>query len=166
MAQNICNSETYRLSERGTIMIEAFPENLPPTIEVEGYTLHRKIEFHISLVATSEIARKNAVADPDFREKVVADFCAYASEHPVEFVRYDGEFRFMSEGDVRTAVVMVEVSNLADFFALLNKKYHLDLEYPPTHITLYTLQPNVGIFMTTSEDKEKLTKVIPPPVEL
>ena len=46
---------------------------------------------------------------------------------------------------------------------MLNQTYGLNLEYPPTHVTLYTLQPNFGIFLTDSTDIARRTKIVPNP---
>jgi hypothetical protein len=58
---------------------------------------------------------------------------------------------------------MCDISNLNNFFDLINKKYDLQIEYQPTHVTLYTLQPNKGIFLADSGDIEKLSKPITNP---
>jgi len=60
-------------------------------------------------------------------------------------------------------VVMCDVSNLDKFFDLINEKYQLNIEYPPTHVTLYTLQPNKGVFLTNSDEINNLTKVVSKP---
>lgn len=139
---------------------------IPASIEMEGYMLQLKTKFHATLVAAGEMLRKGKAAEPDFLRKVVADFCEFVKENPIELIRYRDEYRFMAEDEKRSVVVMVDVSNLDKFFALLNKKYNLQLEYPPTHVTLYTLQPDVGIFMTDQDDLQRLTKLIQSPVKL
>ena len=44
---------------------------------------------------------------------------------------------------------------------LINEKYSLKLETPPTHATLYTLNLDEGIFLTDAKDISEMTKIIP-----
>ena len=69
----------------------------------------------------------------------------------------------MVQDDLRSVVVMCEISNLNNFFDSVNRKYGLAIEYPPTHVTLYTLESKPGIFLTDSSDIKNLTKTIENP---
>lgn len=133
---------------------------LPESIIVGDLALLKREDFHVTLVALGEIARKRTVAIPDFILQAVDTFCVYEQEHPISLVGYTGEFRFVSQGERRSVVAMCEVSNLRPFFDNLNGGFNLDAEYPPTHVTLYTLQPNQGIFLTDSNDLLNLTRPI------
>ncbi len=143
MAEFICGGEKYEMGGKKsrTIALLVAPQGLPPTIEVEGYTLQVKTTFHVTLVAMDEIARKHGVADPDFKDKVVADFCEFVAEHPVDLLRYRDEYRFMAADERRSVIVMCDVSNMEEFFGMMGEKYGITVEYPPMHATLYTLQP-------------------------
>jgi len=140
-------------------------DKLPEEIEVERYKLFLKDSFHVSLVCVGKIIEKNNIniKETDFLEKVITDFCNFTKENKVDLIRYRDEFKFVEEDEKRSMVVMCDISNLDKFFDFINKKYDLNLEYPPTHITLYTLQPNVGIFFTDSEDVKNLTRPIENP---
>jgi hypothetical protein len=61
---------------------------------------------------------------------------------------------------------MCKISNLSEFFESINKKYGLSIEYPPTHVTLYVLPSKMGIFLTDSNDIQKLTEPIINPIGL
>ena len=165
MTQFICGGEKYQYGSR-TIGIPVAVSNLQSEIEVEKYKLFAKTEFHTSLVYAGRIADKYGFVSSDFEQKVVADFCEYTTVHSIEFVRFTGEFRFVDKEDKKTVVAMCEVLNLTGFIDLLNTKYSLKLKYPPTHVTLFTLQPNVGVFLIDAEDLQKSTKIIPAPVKL
>lgn len=78
-------------------------------------------------------------------------------------MKYRNEFKFVSQNERRTIVVMCDISNLKEFFELMNKKYNLNVEYQPTHVTIYTLQPELGIFLSDGNDLRELTKVISNP---
>lgn len=164
----ICGGEKY---ERGgpkedTIGLPVSFSGLPARIKVGGYELLLKDSFHVSLVCIGKIVEKNKLTIPDFVNKVIADFCAFTMDVDVRLQKYQNEFRFVAEGERRSLIVMCDILNLDTFFDLLNNKYKLNLEYPPTHVTLYTLQPNLGIFLTDAEDIHRLTKNIELPVKL
>lgn len=164
----ICDGEKYEVGgpKEDTIGLPVSFTGLPSTIEVEGNTLSLKNAFHVSLVCIGKIAEKNNLVDPDLVTKIVADFCEFTQHSPIDLVRYRDEFKFAAEADRRAVVAMCDISNLDKFFDLINQKYNLKLEYPPTHVTLYTLQPNVGIFLTDNDDINRLTKPIEAPVKL
>lgn len=168
MAEFICAGEKYEVGgpKLDTIGLPVVPQGLPPTLEVEGYMLTLKTKFHVSLIAIGQIIKKKSIEDLEFQNNVIADFCQFVQTNPVDLLRYRDEYRFMQEEEKRSVVVMCDISNLDKFFDHLNTVYNLKLEYPPTHATLYTLQPNVGIFMTDSDDMQRLTKVIPSPAKL
>lgn len=161
----ICDGEKYEVGgpQEDTIGLPVTFSGLPSTIEVEGYTLSLKTSFHVSLVCIGKIIEKNKLTEPDLVNKVIADFCDFTSHTGIDLLRYLNEFRFVSEAEKRTVVVMCDASNLDTFFDSINQKYGLQLEYPPTHVTIYTLQPNVGIFLTDSNDIQRLSKPIERP---
>ncbi len=161
----ICEGTKYDLGGRTgeTIGLPVTITNLPEKIEVKEYTLLRKTSFHISLVCIGKIIEKYHVTIPDFIEKIVTDFCEFVRTTSIDLVDYQDDFRFVTEAEKRSVVVFCGISNLDRFFDFINKKYSLAVEYPPTHVTLYTLQPDVGIFLTNKADLQKLTKKIERP---
>lgn len=168
MAKFICEGEKYQVAGQtgDSICLSVAVSGLPEKLEIEGHTLLLKTEFHVTLIAIGRIIERHKVTTPDFVSKVVEDFCAFVKENPVELVRYRDEYKFVSREERKTVVVMCDVSNLDKFFDLINKKYNITLEYPPTHVTLYTLQPNLGIFLLNSNDILDLTTPLPAPIKL
>lgn len=164
----ICGSEKYQLGgpKESAIGLRVVAPNLPPEIEVEGYKLLLKSSFHVTLVPIGHIAAKHKVARPDFVDGIVADFCDFTRKNSVDFIRYRREFRFASQDEKRSVVAMCDVSNLKEFYEVINKKYGLSAEAPPTHVTFYTLQPDAGIFLTNADDIDSLTKIINVPFAL
>lgn len=162
MSDYICNGNKYILNNK-TIALPMFLGGLPKELQLEGINLTLKSEFHITLVAVGKIVERYDVTIPNFQEKVCSDFCDYTSIRPIEFIQFRGEYRFVVEDRLRTLVVMCDVSNLAEFFDQINKKYNLHLENPPTHITLYVLPPGSGIYLSNSEDIAVKTKVVEVP---
>jgi len=161
----ICNGNKYTFRD-GTITLPVSLDNLPKQIEVEGYKLALKSNFHVSLVCIGKIVEKQGISIPDFENLVIKDFCDFIKNNDVSLVRYKDEFRFVAQDEKKSIVVMVEVSNMDKFFDILNRRHGLNAEVQPTHITLYTLQPDMGIFITDSKDLEQFTRTIKSPIGL
>jgi hypothetical protein len=159
----ICNGEKYTFGSE-TISLPVVLKDLPKEINVEGYKLLLRSSFHISLVCIGKITEKHNISIPDFEKLVIADFCEFAAEKDISLVKLRDEFSFVESGEKRSVVIFCDVSNLSDFFGIINRKYGLHLETQPTHVTLYTLQPDVGIFLTDFNDIDQLTKPIENPI--
>ena len=157
----ICNNK-YGFKNQ-TIALPVSIENLAGEIEMDGNILVVKPSFHVSLVCIGEIIKKHNIAIPDFENKIIADFCEFTETQDVKFLRYTNKFKFAARDDLKTIIVMCDVSNLDTFFDLINTKYSLNVEYPPTHVTLYTLPSKPGIFLSDSSDIEKFTSDIENP---
>jgi len=148
-----------------SIALPLLLKGLPQGIQIGDIALVLKSSFHVSLVCTGKISEKNNIPASGFHENILKDFEDFIKNKPVEFQGFTNEFRLVSEDEKRTIIAMCEVSNLKEFFEIVNTKYNLQLEYPPLHVTLYTLQPDVGIFVTDKADIENLTTVLPNPFE-
>ena len=163
MPEKFICGDSHCLLEDNVIFLPVSFTGLPGKITIAGCTLVLKTKFHISLVCIGKIIEKHNISIPDFQEKIVADFCEFTKHHSIDLIRYRDEFRFVTRDEDRTVVVMCEVSNLNTFFDLLNKKYALKLEHPPTHVTLYTMKPNGFISLTDPHDIEQKTKIVQVP---
>ena len=168
MPEFICGGDKYEVGgpKLDSIGLRVAPVGLPPTIGAEGLTLKLKGHLHVTLVAIGKIIERHGVANPNFKDTVMADFCEFVRDNPIELVRYRDEYRFMWQDERRSVVVMCDVSNLDTFYNQLNAKWGLQLEYPPTHVTLYSLDGNLGVFMVDSSDVQNFSKPIPAPVQL
>ncbi len=162
----ICENKKYFLSgpDADVIALPVSFSNLPKSIVVNERTLLLRSSFHVSLVCVGKIIEKYNVTIPDFLDKIIVDFCEFTKNKSIDFSSCRNEFRFASENDRRSVVVMCGISNLREFFDFINRKYSLETECPPTHITLYTSQPDAGIFLTHSGDIARLTKIIGNPI--
>ena len=165
MAKDICGQGRYVLGgpNEDSIGLPVSISKLPEKINVEGYSLSVRTSFHITLVAIGKIMKKYKVVVPDFIDKVVDDFCEFTQKKNIDLSRFHDELKFASEKEKRSIVMMCDISSLNHFFDLINEKYGLQVEYPPTHATLYTLQQDKGIFLTDSKDIETMTKPIENP---
>ncbi len=169
MTEYICGGLKYYLlggPARNYLCLRTPVQGLPESIEVEGGKLLRKAEFHVTLFATGKIIVQNNITDPHFLQKVIDTFCKFVPSHPVELQKFTGEFRLVTQGEKMTVVAMCEVSNFAELTAIFNERFGLNMEVPPTHVTLYSRDPNMGIALLNQTDLSTLTKNIPAPVEL
>jgi hypothetical protein len=143
----ICGGTKFIYS-KGYIGLPVTVERLPETVSVEGQELLCKSTFHVSLLCVKELLLRK----PDFEEAVLDFFCAFSKANDISFVAFSGEFRFAQDGDRKTLVALCKVSNLEKFFVELSA--HLGVEVPPqpTHVTLYTLQPELGIGLNSKAD--------------
>ena len=161
--QLICENK-YQFNDKNKVIgLPVKLENLPARLIIESNSLVLKTSFHVSLVCIGKIIEKYNVATPDFENEVMNNFCEFTKENEVKVLEYN-DFKFVEENDLKSMVVMCKVSNLDKFFEIINKKYGLNIEYPPTHITLYTLPEKLAIFLTNTEDIRNLTKPIPNPI--
>lgn len=133
--------------------------NAPKTIQVEGLTLHRKSEFHISLVSLKRLVPLLETTE----EELEKAFLEFQASHNLTTYRLTQNYRLVRRGEKATIIVMVEVDDIEALFDFLRQKYNRDIPTQPTHITLYTLQPEVGIGLFSDEEvtKESTPVVIP-----
>ncbi len=129
----------------GYIYLPLDIRNLPEQITVEGYSLQLKTELHCSLVCIKCMELKYGKNFDNLESKIVERFCEFVSKNEISFIKYRNEFRLVKRAGRVSVVVMCDVSNLEDFFHLLEKKFGIKADTQPTHVTSYTLQPNKGI---------------------
>jgi hypothetical protein len=158
MKNYICDNTEYFFGN-GYIALPVEIEDLPKTIDINGKTLLVKSSFHVSLVCVKNIVSKYG---EDFEQKVIEFFCDFVSKNKIYSLNYVDEFRYAIDKETgrETVIVICNVSNIKEFFESLNKEYGFDLEMPPTHITLYTLEQDKGIGLNTGSDLETKTSVI------
>ncbi len=134
---------------------------LPPTIEVKGYKLLLKSEFHISLIKARFVAELvNPNRQDQIEQEIVAAFEKFIATQPLTEFHPTGVFR-LAQVDVRKTVVgMCEVPHLQDFFDQLRATYKVDIPDQPTHITMYTLQPEKGIGLLSPAQLEQDSQVV------
>jgi hypothetical protein len=121
-------------------------ENLPPKLNVSGYELSAKEEFHCSLVCIRDLKEKYG---DDVKEKILNLFHNFVSKNDITFVKYRNEFRLVHREERVSVIVMCDISNIDKFFKLMKQELEIESEIPPTHVTIYTLQPNMSIGVNT-----------------
>lgn len=134
---------------------------LPIEITVDQKTLFRKGEFHVSLMALKKLLPLiNTVNDDITETDLVQDFLDYQSTVALSDFTLTNELRYVVRGERETIVSMVKVPNIDGLFDVLRAKYGVDIPTQPTHITLYTLQPEIGIGILSQDELERDSKLI------
>lgn len=141
-------------------------DNLDPQLKLGGNILFRKDSFHVCLLYIEDIINKNPHLKHDFKEDVTDDFCKFINEHDISLSKFEDTFYTVSQKELLSVIIMCSVTHINDFIDLVNRKYDLALDHTPTHVTLYTLQKNRGIFLYDLHDLQELAVKIDAPSEL
>ncbi len=131
----------------GYISLPVDVSPLPDTLaipEASGMLL-RKPKFHVSLICVKCILEKFPEDQQTEVEEVLRIFNDYVERKPVIFQGFKNEFRFARRDGKESVIVMCDTSDLSGLFTTLSEKMGFDIPTPPTHVTLYSLQENVGI---------------------
>jgi hypothetical protein len=141
--------------------------NLPETLEIEGYTLLRKPEFHITLMCPKKVA---PLINPDDFEGtkagLVAFFADYATRNDLTKYALRPEFRLIKRGEQVTVVVMADMPGLVGLFDALQAKFNITVPLQPAHITIYSLQYNMGIGINSPQELQQMSHVVSLPLTI
>lgn len=134
---------------------------LPKTIKVKGHKLLLKSEFHISLIKARYAAELiDANRQVEIEQEIVDAFEKFVAKQPLTEFHPNGEFRFVQTDERKTVIGMCDVPHLQDFFAELRATYKTDIPDQPTHITMYTLQPERGIGLLSAAQLQQNTAIV------
>lgn len=143
-------SSSIRLSDRSTLLIPVPSERLAfaPTVAIDGVTLVRKTEHHITVfgfdigkVLGAAMAKAPALR-PAIDERIAAaDFAWTLPSPPVAWRLHRDKPK-----DLQTVIVLVDAPGIAAFFAACAERLGAmaagvalsDWDPPPPHVTLYT----------------------------
>lgn len=127
--------------------------NMPETVTVEGQTLLKKSEFHVSIMALKNLAPMlDSEHVEQAAETLTQSFLEFAKEHDLSTFHLMGEYRLVTRAERVTIVAMVELDNISELFDYLRAKHGINFPTQPTHITIYTLQPEVGIGILSRDE--------------
>lgn len=153
---SICGQEKYKYSKKYIYIPINLPvEKLPQIISLDEGEFLRKTTFHISLLCTKNISS-------DLEENILKIFCKCISANNISHLSFKNEYRLVQrESDGRKSIiVMCNVSHLDIFIEAINRELGVDIEYPPTHVTLYTAGKDKGIGLHTKSNILEMTKEI------
>lgn len=153
-------------------VFDAFPE----TIEWEGNVLTKKDNFHMTIccVNNSErddcaIARaKHLGLEPSVAEKkALESFNAFVERQLIELLSYPDDFRFVIDKrrGRKSIVIRCNARGVEEFFAALNRALGISMPTQSVHVTLYTLEKNLGIHIPNGAAMEHTGKVPLPELE-
>lgn len=154
----ICESSNITY-DKGYIALWCEDYDIPDTIEIDGDTLTKKDHFHVSLLCVKNILEVN----PDVEEEVLKHFCDFSKKYEIKFESFTKEFRLATREERKSVVVMCKVSNLDTFAEFLAEKLGLPVAVQPTHVTIYTLQHNMGIGLNSPEELEEKSNIVEVP---
>lgn len=127
-------------------------DNLPDTIEIEGYTLLKKGEFHASLMAVKHLVPLLHTDEAALEQL----FLTFQQNHTLTNIELTNELRLVRRDKKVSVIIMVTMPEITELFETLRCRYrHRDIPTQPTHITLYTLQPEAGIGIFSDQELEK-----------
>ena len=142
-------------------LVNLMLRNVPETIKVDGYGLTRKSEFHISLMALKHLAPMLNVSDEDAASgQLKQDFLDFSKTYSLDNFRLTGEYRLVKRDERVTVIAMAKLEDVDTFFDYLRTKYSVDFPTQPTHITMYTLQPEAGIGILSSDELARDSVVV------
>lgn len=160
-ANFICGGNKFAYS-KGYIGLPIQVNKLPESVEIEGERLVIKSSFHVSLVCVKDIVDKYGGDE----KRILELFCSFIKDNEIEFLEYTGEFRFAENVDRKTLVALCKISNLEELFIFLRRELVLDIPLQPTHVTLFTLQPDLGIGLNSQADMEGKSVTVTVPDEV
>lgn len=131
---------------------------LPQKIIINNEELILKTSFHISLLCTKNILEKFKLEN--LEEKIIQLFCEFTSNNEITFLRFTKEFRRAEFDDRKSVVVRCEISNLSKAIEFISSKLKIDIPDQPAHITLYTLQQDMGIGLNSEMEMQKKSILI------
>ena len=128
-------------------------QNVPEKISIDDYELLKKGEFHVSIMALKNLAPMLNPENPEqSSEQLKQDFLEFVKNHDLTDFRLTGKYRLVKRDERVTVVAMVELKNINALFDYLRSKYSIDFPTQPTHITMYTLQPEAGIGILSQDE--------------
>jgi len=151
----ICSSSNITY-DKGYIALWCKDYVIPDTLDVEGDSLLKKDHFHVSLLCVKNILE----VKPDSEAEVLQHFCDFLQDNELKFEGFTKEFRVATDSERKSVVALCKVSNLLKLAEYMTEKMGVPVAPQPAHVTIYTLQPNVGIGLNSPEElKQKSTKI-------
>ncbi|QQG50034.1 MAG: hypothetical protein HZB70_00395 [Candidatus Berkelbacteria bacterium] len=136
------------------------------TLEIDGETLVKKSEFHMSIFCVKkyapEMAQLKGVSEEDAEQTILEEASRLLKQFPISIEQFKDEFRLAEERDKKTVVVMCQAKNLQEFFDGMRQALGMDFLNQPTHVTLYTRENGSGIGLPDPEEVAKITRLLTP----
>jgi hypothetical protein len=155
-AERFAPDQPVWLTTRGYIMLE-LPQQpkLQEQIALDGLRLHRKREFHMSVMSTHRVADSTGV-NADAIAQAVHDGLL---TNPLELEGFTDRLYVCHKGENTSVIGLVAVRNALQVFELVRHKFGFnkeDLPDPAPHATLYTAGSPYGIAVPSQAELANL----------
>jgi len=159
MKNYICNGEKFFFN-KGYICLNVEINNLPEKFSINGHNLYSKSSFHTSLLCVKNIVENYGKSVEKIEQKILEQFCEFISKSSISFISYTGDFRFACFEERKSVIAMCKVSNLESFSKSLGMGLGIEITLQPTHVTIYTLQKDVGIGLNSQAELDTKSVLI------
>lgn len=136
---------------------------LPETVDVEGITLAKKSEFHVTVINARKVAHDIAGGDADETARVEEGLqtllTEYVRENPMAFDKFADDLRLATAPERVSIAARCCMRGVEGYFQRIQDCYNFTPPAQPLHTSLYTL-PGVGaVGINTDEEMESFKKV-------
>lgn len=111
---------------------------IEPKIQIGEDVFYAKKSFHVSLLCLEKLSKREQLKILEFSQK-----------YPIKLTHVSTAFRLVTKDDLKSIIIRVTMTGLKRIIKEINKNFGFKFEYPPTHITLYTLKGQFGIPINT-----------------
>ncbi len=148
MRKNIINTNSglYLIYDYLTLPIDL---NISSKIKIGSETFFAKKGYHVSLLYFDGLSM--------IIQKKILDF---VKKYPVKIKRITKIYRLVGQDDKQSIIVRVRLQGLRNLISSVNKHFGHNFVYPPTHITLFTLENQYGIGINSTSEYNKFTSQI------
>lgn len=158
--------EAHLVTNASGAFLQLELSDVPAVVITGDEQWRRKDEFHVTLVGFGHQLRQRVKQrDPTLSNKLawakIADTLYTAGVDRRFTVHMLEDIREVTMGERKALIQMCEVMGAEAYYQALEQKFEFPLERPPYHATLYTLESGQGIGITTREQLEELSRVIP-----
>ena len=125
--------------------------NIVPEMRVGSDLFFAKNSYHISLLCLEGIPKTNQT-----------EILSFAQKYNLKLGKITSIFRLVIEEDQQTIIVRIRLFGLKKLIFGINKNFGYKFEYPPTHITLFTLRGQTGVGINTCKRYRQIGNQISP----
>ena len=130
-------------------------KKLPGTVEVNGEELHKKNEFHITIINRKKVSKDIASIsgrDPSEVQLGLGKLLDnYIKNHEIKFLGFTGELKLAEKDGRLSLVALCNVKGVEDYFKLIEREYGYLPPLQPFHVSLYT---KTGLAVGIDSDEE------------
>lgn len=132
-------------------------KDFPETVEWAGEMLLKKDNFHVTVCfgenIFSQANEQNGIPQNKAEEKLLTLFNSFVERTPITLSGFVHDFRYVKDPlrGRKSIVLKCQANNLEAFFETLNKQLKISIPLQPAHVTLYTLQQNLGIHIPSEK---------------